>query len=69
MHICGMTLASYMTANEMKDADLAALLCVDRSTVSRWRTGASRPDWANIEKITRATNGAVTVLDFMKEAA
>lgn len=64
-----MTLASYMAAHEMKDADLAALIGVDRSTVSRWRTGVSRPDWPNLEQITRVTNGAVTVFDFMKEAA
>ena len=64
MYISAMHLADYMTANGLRDEDLAAMIGVSRGTVSRIRLRKIRPRWQTIEKIRAATAGAVTADDF-----
>ena len=69
MHITGMKLAAYLKANNLSDAEFAALIGKDRTSVIRLRTGNTRPTWDTAEKIAAATNGAVTPNDFLDEPA
>lgn len=65
VHIREMKLAAYMKITRTTDAKLAEEVERDRSTVTRWRQGKTRPDWLAIEKLEAVTNGAVTAQDFV----
>jgi DNA-binding transcriptional regulator YdaS (Cro superfamily) len=60
-----MTLADYLRLHNKTATEFAAELAVDKSTVSRWLSGESRPRWADVPAIVRVTGGAVTANDFM----
>lgn len=64
-----MKLASYMELTGISDAELAAQVGRERSTVTRWRLEKTRPDWDALAALEKATQGAVTFRDFAKEAA
>jgi transcriptional regulator with XRE-family HTH domain len=64
MHSCCMTLSEFLTQQKMTDAQFAALVARDRSTVTRWRNGATRPDWKALDVIASVTGGKVSILDF-----
>ena len=62
-----MTIRDYLASRKMSQADFAARVGVDRSTISRWASGAHPPvsRWEAIEK---ATRGAVSVSDLLRQA-
>lgn len=60
-----MTLTDYLKLRRLKDGEFAALVKRDRTTVSRWRKGETRPDWENLEAIAEATGGLVSPNDFL----
>jgi len=64
-----MTLADFMKENRLTDADFAAKIAVDRSTVSRLRRTNQCPSRATMQAIAEATGGAVTADDFWLSAA
>jgi len=64
-----MKLSVWMKTNGFSDSKLADLVGKDRTTVLRWRTGETRPDWAVLQKLANVTENAVTANDFMNEAA
>lgn len=59
-----MTLAEYMQLTQTKDQQLAEMLGKDRSSVSRWRTGKTKPDFDALVAIEKLTKGLVTASDF-----
>ncbi len=58
-----MTLDQYLTANDIKEADFAALIDVTQSTVNRLRKGQV-PNKPLMERIFVKTGGAVRADDF-----
>jgi transcriptional regulator with XRE-family HTH domain len=64
-----MQLSTYMADNNVTDAVLAEKVGRERSTVTRWRLGKSRPDYEAMQKLEIATEGAVTFADFVREPA
>jgi DNA-binding transcriptional regulator YdaS (Cro superfamily) len=60
-----MTLADYLTAQNMTVTAFAQAMGREISTVHGWVSGARRPRWADVPAIERATNGAVTASDFV----
>lgn len=60
-----MKLAEYLEREGLTDAAFAALVRIDRSVVSRWRRGETRPDWCSLDRISAATRGEVTPNDFV----
>lgn len=60
-----MTLSEYIAQKRGTAADLARTLGVQHSTVVRWADGTYAPSLAMCQRIATATNGAVTVSDFM----
>jgi hypothetical protein len=69
MHIPGMTLTDFLTANHIKDGDFALLVDTDRSTISKVRRGKLVPSFHLLEKIASATGGAVMPNDFLSNQA
>jgi len=71
MHIGEMDLSEWMKKKKLSDADLAAEVKTDRTTVSRWRRKKTRPDWQAIGVLETLSAGKVTARDFlvMGEAA
>lgn len=59
-----MTLNEYLKLHGLSDGDFADLVKRERTTVMRWRKGATRPDWEALEAIHEASGGAVTPNDF-----
>lgn len=60
-----MTLAEYLRDRAISDADFAALIGVDRSTVNRLRRDTGQmPSAATLQAIAKATDGNVTANDF-----
>lgn len=59
-----MTLDAYLNQNELKDADFAAKVGCDRTTIYRIRAKGQRPSPELIEKIARETAGQVQPNDF-----
>jgi DNA-binding transcriptional regulator YdaS (Cro superfamily) len=55
-----MTLASYLNASKISQADFAASVGVQQPTVHRWLHGA-RPSWDKAALIERVTDGAVPI--------
>ena len=60
-----MTLNEYLKLHDRNDADFAERIRRDRTTVSRWRRGITRPEWEDVEAIVKATGGAVSPNDFI----
>lgn len=50
-----MTLAEWMAAKDIGDAEMAALVDADRSTISRIRRGKARPSWQLAARIAKVT--------------
>jgi len=59
-----MTLDAYLIQNRIKDAEFAARLGCDRTTVYRIRAKGQRPSPELIESIARETGGLVQPNDF-----
>lgn len=64
-----MKLAQYMELAKIRDADLAKMLGLDRSTVTKLRLGTSKPSFGVLIKIQELSSNAVTAADFMDAAA
>jgi transcriptional regulator with XRE-family HTH domain len=58
-----MTLDVWMTAQNVTNTEFAVLIGVTRQALSRYRLGERMPDAEMVEKIEKATGGAVTVAD------
>jgi transcriptional regulator with XRE-family HTH domain len=65
MHVTRMKLSDYLEANGITDAEFAALIRKDRSSVTRLRSGDTKPSWDTAQKIAEVTNGVVTPNDFI----
>ena len=63
-----MTLTQYLKQHDLTDEAFAAMIDVERSTVSRLR-GSQIPKRDIMHRIVQATNGAVTANDFYGVAA
>jgi hypothetical protein len=59
-----MTLDAYLTDKNMSDAEFGGLIRRNQSTVYRLRRNLTRPDWATLSNIVKATGGEVTAADF-----
>jgi DNA-binding transcriptional regulator YdaS (Cro superfamily) len=68
MHKRGMKLSDYMAREGLTDTALALKLGVASSTVLRWRSEKTKPDWRVLPAITAATDGQVTANDFIQSA-
>lgn len=66
MHSCDMKLETYLTENNMTDAEFGALAGLSQSQVSRIRRGVSWPSRDAVEAITSSTGGAVTANDLFE---
>lgn len=66
--IAGMKLADYLRANTITDQEFADRIGRDRTTVLRWRTGATTPDLQTVLLIGELTAGAVQPQDFVASA-
>ncbi|MCW2405065.1 DNA-binding transcriptional regulator YdaS (Cro superfamily) [Sphingobium sp. B1D7B] len=64
-----MTLAQYLSASNLKDADFALMIGVDRSTVTRMRNGTQIPTPTVMQAIVEKTSGKVLPNDFYGIAA
>lgn len=64
-----MKLSAYMELTKITDAKLAEKVGRERSTVTRWRRGNTRPDWEAMIALEKVTDGAVTYRDFARENA
>lgn len=64
-HIVCMKLHDYMASTQITDAEFAKAIGRNQSTVSRLRSGKTRPDWETLNLIAKATNNAVTPNDFL----
>lgn len=66
-----MKLSAYIKKQRITAAEFAARIGVNKSTVSRWIESEDhpqplyRPNWSQIDKIVRETDGDVTANDFM----
>lgn len=59
----GMTLDQYLSDKGITEPVFAAAAGLSQSYVNRLRKGA-KPSWDTINKVVKATGGAVTVNDF-----
>ena len=59
-----MRLSDYLKAADLDDAKFAALVGVNRSTISRLRRTNQRPSYQTVNAIAVATGGQVTADDF-----
>lgn len=64
-----MQLKTYLETHSISDADFAALIGVDRSSVHRMRNGNQTPSAKVMRAIAEKTNGEVTANDFFGIAA
>lgn len=60
-----MKLGDYLKLVDKSTDQFGAEIGVSGATVRRWRLGTNRPEWDVIEKIMKATGGAVTANDFV----
>lgn len=60
-----MKLSDYMTVNKLTDREVANAVSRDRSNVTRWRLGVTRPDFEALIALEQFTKGKVTAKDFM----
>jgi transcriptional regulator with XRE-family HTH domain len=61
-----MTLAEFMETEKLTDAGLAEKVGRDRSNVTRWRRGDTKPDFDALVAIEKISGGKVTALDFAR---
>jgi transcriptional regulator with XRE-family HTH domain len=66
MHIWRMTLAEYLKHTKESDAAFGHRASLSQSQVSRLRRGMSRPSWATIDQIAKATGKKVTANDWAR---
>jgi transcriptional regulator with XRE-family HTH domain len=59
-----MTLAEYLKKTKESDAAFGFRAELSQSQVNRLRRGTSRPSWATIDQIAKATGNAVTANDW-----
>jgi transcriptional regulator with XRE-family HTH domain len=59
-----MKLSDYLSDHQLTDAEFAGQIGRDRTAVTRWRRGTTRPDWDALARILDVTDGAVTANDF-----
>ncbi len=64
-----MTLAEYMKTAGETDATIADKVGRDRSSVTRWRLGRTKPDFDALVALERASKGLITARDFVEQAA
>lgn len=64
-----MTLAEFMETEKLTDASLAEKVGRDRSNVTRWRRGDTKPDFDALVAIEKISGGKVTALDFARAEA
>jgi post-segregation antitoxin (ccd killing protein) len=70
VHFSSMKLAEYLERTDTTLQALGERLGVSHTTVLRWATGQAVPRGrARMEALARATQGAVTAVDFFPEAA
>lgn len=62
-----MKLRDYRKSQNLTLDELAARIGRSAATVSRIERGKNQPDWATLDAIERATEGAVTPNDFRQE--
>lgn len=60
-----MKLETYLTNSGLTREAFARRCGVTPSAVTKWVTGRTRPDWAQLRAIWRATDGAVAPNDFL----
>ena len=60
-----MKLRDYLSSHGLTTADFAEVIGVSQASVSRYASGARRPEWTVLGRIVMATNGRVTANDFM----
>ena len=60
-----MNFKEWRKSRKIKQCDLAALLGVSPSTLSRWESGATVPLWPSLKRIIDMTGGKVREKDFM----
>lgn len=68
-HMQAMKLDAYMKLVGLTDEQLASMVDLDRSTVTKLRNGQAVPSFKSLERIHTATEGAVSFGDFRTEAA
>jgi transcriptional regulator with XRE-family HTH domain len=66
--IIGMTLAEYLIAKKMSDAEFGRLVNLPRQTIQRYRRNESFPRLAHLNRLHIATGGLVTANDFAQAA-
>ena len=59
-----MDLAEFMKTEGLSDAELAFLVGRDRSNVTRWRRGNTKPDFDALVALEKISDGKVTARDF-----
>lgn len=64
-----MKLNDWMSAEGLTDEGAAALVGVDRTTVSRIRRGLTQPSWELAATFKVVSGGVVTADDFLPEVA
>lgn len=62
-----MKLANYMNLRGLSDAEMAALIRKDSTSVFRYKRGTVTPPLEVIAAIERATDNAVSFRDFLSE--
>lgn len=60
-----MKLQDYLRRHQLSPKAFAERINVSSVTVTRYMTGARRPDWDVMSRIVDATDGAVTADDFL----
>lgn len=63
-HLKGMKLSQYLSENNLSTTEFAEQVGCDRSAVVKIKNGNRRPRKDLAERIFKATNGAVTPLDY-----
>lgn len=62
-----MKLDAFLRERELTEDEFAELIGVSQQAVNRYRRGDRRPDWDVLQKIVKATDGAVQPNDFFNE--
>jgi transcriptional regulator with XRE-family HTH domain len=65
-----MTLEDWLSKHEMSDAEFARVSGIgQRALVHKYRHGRQFPSFENLQRIKKATRGAVTANDFVEQRA
>lgn len=64
-----MSLTEFLAQKGLTHAEFAAMVGVSQATVTRWTHGQRFPGRKEIERIQKATRGAVTANDLLRGAA